>query len=175
MIIKIETLMAMDKFKEMDKDILTMKLEAIEGLIRAYTNNNFQNRAMRITAPAEEGALIGYSPYFKVGDTIEVSQSAVNNGLYEIKEITGETIRLNTELYDSSCNLVTKIIYPADVQQVVIDLMQWEADNRQKVGIKQETISRHSVTYYDQDASNQVMGYPVSLLGSLKPYTKPRF
>ena len=31
------------------------------------------------------------------------------------------------------------------------------------------------VTYYDQDASNTVMGYPVSLLGFLKPYRKARF
>ncbi len=175
MIVRSETLIAMDKFKNMDKDILTMKLKAVEGLIRSYTNNNFQVRAMRITAPAESGALIGHSPYFKVSDTVEVSQSAVNDGLYEIKEITGGVIRLETDLYDSPYNLVTKIMYPADVQQGVIDLMLWESENRQKVGIKSETISRHSVTYYDQDANNQVMGYPVSLLGFLKPYMKPRF
>lgn len=32
-----------------------------------------------------------------------------------------------------------------------------------------------SVTYVDYDANNQVMGYPVSLLGFLKPYMKARF
>ena len=39
---------------------------------------------------------------------------------------------------------------------------------------KAETLSRHSVTYFDQDASNQMNGYPVSLLGCLKPYRKAR-
>ena len=72
-------------------------------------------------------------------------------------------------------NTATKVIYPADVKKGVIDLMIWEKNNRQKVGIKSETLSRHSVTYYDQDSNNQVMGYPVSLLGFLKPYMKPRF
>ena len=57
----------------------------------------------------------------------------------------------------------------------MIDLMRWEAENRQKVGIKQEALSRHSVTYYDQDVNNSVLGYPVSLLGFLKPYMKARF
>jgi hypothetical protein len=57
----------------------------------------------------------------------------------------------------------------------IINLMKWEKNNRDKVGVKSETISRHSVTYFDQDASNQVMGYPVSLLGFLELYKKARF
>jgi hypothetical protein len=52
--------------------------------------------------------------------------------------------------------------------------MEWEVNNRGKVGIKSETLSRHSVTYFDQDASNQMMGYPAALLGCLKPYRKAR-
>ncbi len=175
MIVKVEKLTSMDEFKGIDADVLSMKLEAIENLIRAYTNNNFQNRAMRIEAPIENGVLLGHSPYFKVGDTVQISQSMVNDGLYGIAEITDEGITLDGEVYDFPLNTVTKVIYPADVQKGVIDLMIWEKDNRSKVGIKSETLSRHSVTYYDQDTNNQVMGYPVSLLGFLKPYMKPRF
>lgn len=175
MIVKVETLLSMDEFKDMNSDVLSMKLEAIESLIRSYTNNNFQNRVMRIEAPVRNGMLVGHSPYFKVGDTIQISQSMVNDGLYGIAEITDEGIVVDGELYDFPSNTVTKIIYPADVKKGVIDLMIWEKDNRQKVGIKSETLSRHSVTYYDQDSNNQVMGYPVSLLGFLKPYMKPRF
>ena len=62
MIVEIEKLISMEEFKDMDKDVLTMKTEAIENLIRAYTNNNFQNRAMRIEVPVENGVLIGHSP-----------------------------------------------------------------------------------------------------------------
>lgn len=106
---------------------------------------------------------------------MQISQSMVNDGLYGIAEITDEGITLDGDVYDFPLNTVTKVIYPADVQKGVIDLMIWEKDNRSKVGIKSETLSRHSVTYYDQDTNNQVMGYPVSLLGFLKPYMKPRF
>ena len=110
-----------------------------------------------------------------IGSNQKISQSMVNDGLYGIAEITDEGITLDGEVYDFPLNTVTKVIYPADVQKGVIDLMIWEKDNRSKVGIKSETLSRHSVTYYDQDTNNQVMGYPVSLLGFLKPYMKPRF
>ncbi len=175
MVVKVEVLSSMNEFKEMGKDDLSMKLEAIEELIRSYTNNNFQNRNMRIEAPAENGLVRGCSSYFRIGDTIQISQSKVNDGLYVIKDITKEGVTLDRELYDSPFNIVTKVVYPADVQKGAIDLMIWEKKNRQKVGIKSETLSRHSVTYYDQDAGNQVMGYPVSLLGFLKPYMKPRF
>lgn len=175
MVVKIETLLSMDEFKGMDKTTVSTKLEAIESLIRSYTNNNFQKRAMRIEAPIENGVLLGHSPYFKVGDTVQISQSTVNDGLYEIAEITDEGITFDKDVFDFPLNTVTKVVYPADVQKGVVDLMIWEKNNRQKVGIKSETLSRHTVTYYDQDSDNQVMGYPVSLLGFLKPYKKARF
>lgn len=175
MIVKVETLISMNEFKDMNIELLSMKLDAIESLIRSYTNNNFQNRTMRLEVPALNGVLIGRSLYFKVGDTIQISQSLVNDGLYVIMEITDSTIVVDRELYDSPMHVVTKVVYPPDVQKGVIDLILWEKENRQKVGIKSETISRHSITYYDQDTNNQVMGYPVSLLGFLKPYMKARF
>ena len=87
----------------------------------------------------------------------------------------GNSITVDRDLFSIDHNLVTKVEYPADVQEGVINLLQWEIENRQKVGIKQETLSRHSVTYFDQDANNQVMGYPVALLGFLAPYIKARF
>ena len=175
MVVNIEKLLSMPEFKGMDKDTLSAKLKAVENLIRSYTNNNFQNRTMRIEAPVMNGMIQGRCPYFRVGDTVQISQSKVNDGLYEIVEITDTAIKVEGEIYDFPANIVTKVIYPPDVQKGVIDLMIWEKDNRKKVGIKSEELSRHSVTYFDQDSNNQVMGYPVSLLGFLKPYVKPRF
>ena len=181
MIISAEELLKRDKlngeerFRGMNTDIISMKLEALENLIRSYTNNNFQNRSMRIEAPVVNGLLTGYSPYFREGDTIQISQSGVNDGLYVIKEIQSGEIHVDKELYDNPVNTITKVVYPPDIQKGVIDLMVWEKDNRKKVGIKSESLSRHSVTYFDQDSNNQVMGYPVSLLGFLKPYMRPRF
>ena len=44
-----------------------------------------------------------------------------------------------------------------------------------KMGVQSETISRHSVTYYNLDGNTSSMGYPVALLGFLKPYKRARF
>lgn len=175
MIISVDKLLEMPEFSDQLYDVWKEKLKAVELLIRAYTNNNFQNRHVRFLASSSGDCLFATSDYLKEGDTVQISQSKVNDGLYCITEIGEDFIKIDGELYKVDTNLVTKVEYPADVKAGVIDLMKWEAKNRQKVGIKSETLSRHSVTYYDQDVNNQVMGYPVSLLGFLKPYMKARF
>ena len=65
--------------------------------------------------------------------------------------------------------------YPMDVKMGVVNLLKWELDMRDKVGVASESISRHSVTYVDQTGANTLMGYPVALMGFLKPYKKARF
>jgi len=65
--------------------------------------------------------------------------------------------------------------YPMDVKMGVINLMKWELNNRDKVGVASESISRHSVTYFDMTGDNSSMGYPKALLGFLKPYRRARF
>ena len=71
--------------------------------------------------------------------------------------------------------LCTKVEYPADIKMGVINLMKWDKENRSKVGVQSETISRHSVTYFNMDGDNSSLGYPKSLTGFLKPYMKARF
>ena len=53
--------------------------------------------------------------------------------------------------------------------------IEWDLENRDKVGIQSETISRHAVTYFNMDGDNSTVGYPKSLVGFLKPYKKARF
>ena len=65
--------------------------------------------------------------------------------------------------------------YPMDVKMGVVNLLKWDLNMRDKVGVASESISRHSVTYVDQTGMNTVMGFPVSLMGFLKPYKKARF
>lgn len=175
MIVNVETLISMQEFKGLSQDELKRKIKAIELAIRAYTNNNFQNRFIRFKGNSLSNKCFGSSPFLKVGDTVQITKSGVNDGLYSIIEITDDYIKLDAELFTVDCNLVTKVEYPVDLQEGVINLMKWEVENREKVGIKAETLSRHSVTYYDQDANNTVMGYPVALLGFLQPYMKARF
>lgn len=175
MIVSAEELVKLPEFTGQVEEVLKDKLRAVELLIRAYTNNNFQNRYVRFCTNSLGDRLFATSDFLKVGDTVQISQSKVNDGLYTVLEIGEGFIRVDSDLYKFPENLVTKVEYPADIRAGVIELMKWEVKNRKKVGIQSETLSRHSVTYFNQDSANQVMGYPASLMGFLRPYMKARF
>lgn len=159
--------------KEIPESDLKRKISAIESLIRDETNNNFQERRMRFYAPSIPEGIIGSSPFLEIGDTVEINES-VNEGIYTVEEIEAEMIRLDRKLYAAADNMVTKVIYPEAVKEGVLNMLQWELNMRSKTGIKSETLSRHSVTYFDMDAANSLDGYPVSLMGFLEPYYKAR-
>lgn len=51
--------------------VLEAKLQALELLIRKYTNNNFQDRNRRFVAPVDAATGFQYaSELFKAGDTL---------------------------------------------------------------------------------------------------------
>ena len=162
-----------------EDQVLEAKLQALELLIRAYTNNNFQVRAFRAVAVADSfgNRLLFNSPIpFKVGDTLQITESDfMQDELVTVTAVDDSSITVIGELIDESGVVVTKVKYPMDVKMGIVNLMKWELDNREKVGVASETISRHSVTYVDQTGDNTVMGYPVALMGFLKPYRKARF
>lgn len=156
---------------------LEARLQALELLIRAYTNNNFQVRAVRCEADVTGGLFVveALTP-FAVGDTVQVTDSSLNAGLYTVKAVEDSTFTVKESGLRGEIDvLCTLVKYPADVKMGVVNLMRWELDNREKVGVASETISRHSVTYFDMNGDNAVMGYPKSLLGFLQPYMKARF
>ena len=155
--------------------VLEGKLQALELSIRGYTNNNFQQRNIRTVCPVVAQKLYTPSPHFQVGDTVQISQSIFNDGVYTIKGIVDDMIELDKGLLDENQVLVTKVEYPMDVVMGVVNMLKWDIENRDKVGIQSETISRHSVTYFNMDGDKSTMGYPKSLLGFLKPYKKARF
>jgi hypothetical protein len=175
MIISIEKAKSLISFPESWTDEkIKMKLLAVEQTIRAYTNNNFQNRDSRVQACIRAGVFMSESLIpFSVDDTVQVSESRLNKGLFTVSAETDDTtFMVNEETRDEDDVLVTKIEYPADVVNCCVDLMEWAVNFAGKVGIKSETLSRHSVTY--EDSATMFMGYPASLLGCLKPYRKAR-
>lgn len=176
MIISIEELRKYITTEETD-GVLGARLQALELLIRKYTNNNFQKRAFRINADIIGGVFISEALIpFKEGDTIQVSDTEFNSGLFIVDEVAGDTtFTVEEDTYDEEKVLVTKIAYPMDVKMGVINMLKWDIENRAKVGIQSESISRHSVTYFNMDGDNSLMGYPKSLLGFLNPYKKARF
>lgn len=151
-------IMTVDELKKYvnteEKDsVLEAKLQALELLIRKYTNNNYQDRNRRFVAPVD--AVTGFqyaSELFKVGDTIQVSESRYNDGLYTIKAVDMDNghIEVNEELVSEPVAMVTKVVYPMDIKLGVANMLSWDLNNRDKVGVQSETISRHSVTYFNK-------------------------
>lgn len=157
---------------------LEARLQALELLIRAYTNNNFQQRGFRVEADIRGGVFMSESLIpFAVGDTVMISQSDLQSDcLCTVKEITDDTtFTVNESCADDDCILVTKVVYPADVKLGVANMLKWQLDNGNKVGVASETISRHSVTYFDMTGDNSAVGFPKALTGFLRPYMKARF
>lgn len=175
MILSVEELKKYINTTETD-EVLEAKLKAIELMVREYTNNNFQKRTFRKAADIVGGLFVSDQLVpFKVGDTVQISESKYNEGLYVITEIEDSTFKVSGDVIDENDVVVTVVDYPMDVKMGIINMLKWDIDNRAKVGIQSETISRHSVTYFDMSGDNAVLGYPKSLLGFLKPYRKARF
>lgn len=176
MVISIDELKSRVDCGDVDDAVLTSTLEAIELTIRSYTHNNFQNRSVRFVAPSDGTQLEGVSPFLRVGDTIQITNSAVNDGLYTIEEIGADHITVNKDLFPVEHNRITKVEYPADVVQCAIDLFKWKMEFGSKVGIKSEseTLSRHSESVTYEDSSNLFMGYPVGILNGLSLHMKAR-
>ncbi len=174
MLMTVEKLRGYIKSDESD-EALEVKLQALESLIRNYTHNNFQLQNIRSRSEIIDGIILNPPEHIGTGDTIQISDSLLNNGIFTVKEISDSGMTVDGGLLDCKRNLITKVRYPPDVIMGAVNMLKWDSENRSKVGIQSETISRHSVTYFNMDNDNSVMGYPKSLLGFLKPYMKARF
>ena len=163
-------------FKDWSDDKIKRKLKAIEQAIRSHTHNNFQDRDCRRTADIVGGSFCveALTP-FAIGDTVQISESGLNKGLFVVQSVDDMSFTVEEDVKDENDVLVTKIKYPEDVIECAFNLLEWELKNRGKVGIQSETLSKHTVTYFNMDGDNSIMGYPKSLMGALKPYMKARF
>lgn len=166
MIISIEKLRELVPSLTLSDERARAKLLALETAIRKYTNNNFQKRNFRTVGKVVNGELIFDRTLFKDGDTVHITQSFYNNCLYVLGE--------EHEFYDEDKILITKVEYPPDVIEGVVNMLEWEAKNRDKVGIKSESLSRYSVTYYDIE-SKSVIGFPSGIVAFLTPYKRAKF
>lgn len=161
---------------------LEAKLKALEAMVRGNTHNRFQDKRVRSHTTLEvistdktiNGAdflLLGFRP----GQTVEISDSILNEGLYTVAEVTRTYLKVNEPVIDEKdFIMVTRIVYPLDVVEGVVKLIEYELRMTGKLGIKSEAYSRVSTTYFDMD-SNSEEGYPASLLKFLDKYRKLRW
>lgn len=191
MIVGAVMIVSVDDFRkfvktDIDDSVLEVKLRALESYIRKYTNNNFQNQNKRFYSEIKDGKLVIPSvSWLKVGDTVQVSKSELNNGVYVVKSMDYWTATLDTELANEGYALVTKVEYPDDVKMGVIEIMRWKLKNEDgnynpdaEKEIQSESISRHSVTYAKDSTEGDIdtcFGVPKKYTAFLKAYTRARF
>ncbi len=161
-------------------EMVEAKLKAIELAIRKYTNNRFYAKPVqKVQAIVRGGVFTSDSLIpFTAGDAVLVTSAdkSEDYGLFTVKVVTdGSTFTVEEPVCDMDNIAVTKVSYGYDVKMGVVNLMRWEASNRDKIGISSESISRHSVTYADANGEGYLLGYPAALVGFLKPYVKARF
>ena len=168
--------------RAIDDSITQEDLDAFEVAFRSLTNNNFQNKHIRFkdiefvgeNLIAVKDPIVG----IKTGDTIEVNYSHYNDGLFVIEEIAGKQIKVQGTPFfvaNTSGAMLTLIQYPADIARGIKKLIAYDKKMASKIGIKSESISRMSITYYDVNASENVDGYPASLVSFLTKYEKMRW
>ena len=168
--------------RAIDDSITQEDLDALETSVRELTNNNFQNVHIRFkgiefmanNVIAVKDTIVG----LKVGDTIEVNYSHYNDGLYVIESIDGKQITVQgTPFFVANTGgaMLTLVQYPADIARGIKKLIAYDKKMASKIGIKSESISRMSTTYYDVNASETVDGYPAALVSFLQKYEKMRW
>lgn len=175
-------IISLEDAQKVDAKIDQDDLDAFESSVRELTNNNFHNNKVRFknvkfisenTIEIKED-IIG----LRIGDTIEVNYSDYNNGLYVVDLIEGNEIKVEGTPFivaDTNGTIVTLVKYPADVKRGIKRLIKYDTKMSSKIGIKSETISRMSTTYYDVNSSENTEGYPSSLLSFLDKYKKMRW
>lgn len=175
-------IISLDDAQKLDSSIVQDDLDAFETSVRELTNNNFQNTHVRFKSIAfisENSILVKENIIgLRQGDTLEINYSHYNDGLYVVDGIVGQEISVQGMPFfvaNSHNAMATLVQYPADVKRGIKKLIEYDKKMAGKIGIKSETISRMSTTYYDVNATENTEGYPSSLLSFLSKYEKMRW
>lgn len=154
---------------------LSVRLEAIEHRIREHTNNRFHVRACRVEAASCRCVLLGIPCGVKAGDTVQITASGVNDGLYTVQAAGTKNLTLDRPLSDAPLNRCTLVRYPPDVVAGAVGMLGYEREIKGRRSIASESLSRRSVTYVQPAGDEALAGYPAAVTAFLRPYMRPRF
>lgn len=171
-------IISLDDAQTIYPDITQEDLDGIERAIREETNNPFQNRHVRfcdLRFESENEVLVHDEVEgLRSGDTVQISSSNWNDGLYVVNKVEGNLVKLQGEprffVGNQPQAYITKIEYPADIIAGVRKLLKYDSKMADKVGLKSKTVSRMSETYFDQNATESVAGYPAAMMSFLNKY-----
>lgn len=165
-------IISFDEAKKLYPGVTQDDLDGFETAIRQLTNNPFQNRKVRYCNLRFENdnqiVVLANIEGLRKDDTIQISGSKLNDGLYVVDSVDGMIITLSGEPRLFTGNdagaFLTKVEYPPDILSGVRKLLVYDAKMQGKIGLKSETVSRMSKTYYDQTSGETVNGYPAALM-----------
>lgn len=180
-------ILTLEGAKLIDPTITQSDLDALEQMVRSETNNHFYVLSTRKQGYSvmQNGAVVLQNVLgLFATDTIELNGTMFNDGVYTVLSLaedgapvlivdsTGKQLVEELGLKEA---ILTKIHYPEDVIRGVRRLIAYDSKMGSKLGIKSESVSRVSVTYYDLNASDNQHGYPKALMTFLQPYRRMRW
>ena len=170
-------IISLEEAQKIYPDVAQEDLDGIETAIRQITNNPFQNRKARfheLRFETDKSLTVNQNVEgIGKGDTIQISGSRWNDGLYVVSEIEGNTLTFAEARFFTSCDhqaFITKIEYPTDIIAGVKKLLKYDFKMSDKIGLKSETVSRMSKTYYDQNSTETISGYPAAMTSFVNKY-----
>lgn len=171
-------IMTLDEAQLANPDITQAQLDAFEVMVRNYTHNHFQVKGARFYGlEFTTTGIVNQAPsWLAVNDTIEISETLFNNGVYTVSAITDTEITLNgsNELRPETADkaYASLVRYPADIAQGILKLIKYDYKMGDKIGVKMESISRMRTDYYDISTGENAEGYPKALIAFLTKYEK---
>lgn len=171
-------IMTLEEAQKANPDITQEQIDAFEVMVRNYTHNHFQVKGARFydLVITTTGISIQAPNWIDVNDTLEISETLFNNGVYTVSAITDTEIKLTgskklrPETADKA--YASLVSYPADIAQGILKLIKYDYKMGDKLGIKMESISRMRTDYYDISTGENAEGYPKALMAFLTKYEK---
>lgn len=173
-------IISLEEAKKIDPKIEQDDLDAFEQAVRVLTNNNFQVKQIRHQVKFINNKTITIDSSIegvRIGDTVEINYTKYNDGLYVIDSFSDDEMTIDTELFTETPKqaILTLVRYPSDISRGIKKLIEYDKKMAGKIGVKSETISRMSTTYFDVNAAENTDGYPKALLSFLDKYKKMRW
>lgn len=165
-------------------ELLQLELELTEDFITEYTHNYFFVNNIYVkqanlifdetlkTIETQQTDLTQLG--FAKGQQIRIIGSNLNDSITTITNIIGNIFYVDNVLENEE-NLLTILIqaikYPKSLKLIQAEMVKFNLLTAEKTGIKQESISRHSITY-GTDTTN---AYPDFIIKKLNAYNNVSF
>lgn len=167
-------------------DLISAYIEPCLYDVFDYTNNYFENNAVRLATSlytfSTDGTIVvdgtNFSTWsFQSGDEIRIKDSKRNDGLYTAGAVSSATLTISTEYSygttikeeeEEALTTIVKMDVPVSLKPVIASMIKYRIDNYTGRP-KSERLGDYSVIYGDKGE------YPDSITKSLDKYRLAKF